>query len=245
MTSFAGSHVWIIGASTGIGRALAFRLAREGAVLSLSARNETALEYLRHELNGPHTIYPLDVTHTDQLAAAATAQPRIDRVIFLAGQYEPGALGDADPDKTRVIVETNLMGALNTVYALLPVLRRQREGQIALCGSIAGYRGLPNGQPYSATKAAIINLAESLRIEERKYNIDVRLISPGFVKTPMTDKNTFPMPMMISADQAADAIVSGLKGNSFEIHFPKRMTIAMKLLQSLPYWLYFKIAKAL
>lgn len=242
MTSFVGSHVWIIGASTGIGRALAILLAREGAVLSLSARNTAMLEDLRRELNGPHAIYPLDVTRADQLEAAAAAQPRIDRVIFLAGQYEPGALADADPDKSRVIVETNLMGALNTVHAVLPILRRQHGGQMVLCGSIAGYRGLPNGQPYSATKAAIINLAESLRTEELKHNIDIRLISPGFVKTPMTDKNAFPMPMMISADQAAAAIAAGLKGHDFEIHFPRRMTIAMKILQILPYWLYFKIA---
>jgi short-subunit dehydrogenase len=242
MTSFAGSHVWIIGASTGIGRALAIRLAREGAVLSLYARNSETLEDLRRELNGPHAIYPLDVTRADQLEAAAAAQPRIDRIVFLAGQYEPGALADADPHKTRLIVDTNLMGALHTVHAVLPVLRRQRGGQIALCGSVAGYRGLPGGQPYSATKAAIINLAESLRTEESKHNIDIRLISPGFVKTPMTDKNTFPMPMMISADQAADAIATGLKGPNFEIHFPRRMTIAMKILQILPYWLYFKIA---
>lgn len=241
MTLFAGSHIWIIGASSGIGRALAMRLAREGAILSLSARNGEALEALRASMQGTHSLYPLDVTHTDLLEAAAAAQSRIDRVIYLAGQYEPGPLADADPAKARAIVETNLMGALNAIQCVLPIMRRQGHGQIVLCGSIAGYRGLPNGQPYSATKAAIINLAESLKVEESKNGIDVRLISPGFIKTALTDKNTFPMPGIISPEQAADDIVEGLKGRQFEIHFPRRMTLVMKLLQMLPYPLFFKL----
>lgn len=242
MTSFAGKDVWIIGASSGIGRALSMRLAREGARLILSARNQDALEDLRRTLAGPHTVAPVDVTNFDLLQTVVSGMPAPDSVIFLAGQYEPGKLGDSDASVSKTIVETNLTGALNTLHAVLPVMRRQGRGQIALCASVAGYRGLPNGQPYSATKAAIINLAESLKTEEAKNGIDIRLISPGFVKTRMTDKNAFPMPMMISPEQAADAIAAGLQGHDFEIHFPRRMTWIMKILQSLPYSLYFKIA---
>lgn len=242
MTSFTGAHVWIIGASSGIGRALSIRLAREGARLTLSARNRDALEDVRRTLNGPHTVVPVDVTDFDLLHTAVSGIAPLDSVIFLAGQYEPGQLGDSNAAASHTIVETNLTGALNTLHAVLPVMRRQGHGQIALCASVAGYRGLPNGQPYSATKAAIINLAESLKTEEAKNGIDIRLISPGFVKTPMTDKNAFPMPMMISPEQAADAIAAGLQGRDFEIHFPRRMTWIMKILQILPYRLYFKIA---
>ena len=245
MTSLAGRHIWIIGASSGIGHALAMQLAAEGAHLTLSARNAPALEQLNVDLGNKHIVLPLNITDAAALIDAADQQTHIESLIILAGQYEPGAIADITDAAARHIIETNFIGTLNAVRAVLPVFRRQRQGQIALCASIAGYRGLPNGQPYSATKAAIINFAESLRVEEEKNGIDVRLINPGFVKTPMTDKNKFPMPMMITPEQAAKAIVAGLKGNSFEISFPKRMILPMKILQILPYWLYFKIAKRL
>ena len=135
------------------------------------------------------------------------------------------------------------MGTLNCLHAVLPILQRQKSGQIALCGSVAGYRGLPNAQPYGATKAAIINLAESLKLETAGSGIDVRVINPGFVRTPMTDKNSFDMPMIISPEQAARSLADQLAGSGFEIHFPKKFTWAMKILRLLPDALYFPIVR--
>ena len=148
----------------------------------------------------------------------------------------PMKIDKLDMEITRQMIEVNLLGAFNTVHAVLPILAKQSRGQVALCGSVAGYIGLPGGQPYSATKAAIINLAETLHAELPK-KIDVKLISPGFVRTPLTDKNNFNMPMMISPEQAAIYIADGLLSKNFEIHFPKKFTIILKFLELLPYWL--------
>jgi short-subunit dehydrogenase len=239
---FKGKHVWIIGASSGIGRALAFELAQRGARLTLSARNAAALEELLVKLPGSHSILPFDVTNLEAFYGAAATIGTVEIVILLAGTYTPSSIADIDIPKAQGIINTNLLGALHCAAAVLPILRRQKRGQIAFCGSVAGYRGLPNAQPYAATKAAIISLAETTRIEESKNGIDVRLINPGFVETPMTSKNTFPMPMMISSEKAARAITAGLEGKRFKIHFPKRLTLLMKLLKILPDALYFSLA---
>lgn len=245
---YTTSHIWIIGASSGIGHALARELSRRGAKLALSARRETELRKLNAELGGQHLVLPMDIANTTEIStAAALAQtffPRIDSVIVMSAIYEPQALAALDLDSVRQIIAVNLTGTINVIHTLLPVLKAQKDGgQIALCGSVAGYRGLPNGQPYSATKAAIINLAESLRVEENKNKIDVRLISPGFVRTPMTDKNDFSMPMMIEPDVAARAIADGLQRRAFEIHFPRKFSYIMKILRLAPHRLFFQIAE--
>jgi len=129
------------------------------------------------------------------------------------------------------------------IGAILPFFESQGHGQICLCASVAGYIGLPNSQPYASTKAALINLAESLHVEYEPKNIDIKVINPGFVQTPMTDRNQFEMPMMITAQEAATAIAKGITSQGFEVHFPKKFTLIMKLLRLLPYWLSFKITK--
>jgi len=240
-------NVWIIGASSGIGLALAHELARGGARLALSARQADALDALKSVLGAQHGVFPLDVT--DVTAFAKTAADvknvfgRLDHVINLAAIYTPSSLAEMDLIEARRIVDINLMGTLNTLQSVLPILRAQGGGQIALCGSVAGYRGLPNAQPYAATKAAVISLAETARLEEAKNGIDVRVINPGFVRTPMTDKNSFSMPMMVSPEKAAIAIADGLLSSSFEIHFPKRFTWLMKFLKILPDTLYFHLLR--
>lgn len=171
---------------------------------------------------------------TRTAGAIRAAFGHIDSVIFLAAAYTPMKLESLDLAVTRQIIDVNLAGAFHVVYAVLPILGDRSAGQIALCGSVAGYIGLPGGQPYSATKAAIINLAESLRAE-LPQKINIKLISPGFVRTELTDKNDFQMPMIISPKDAAKAIADGLLGKQFEVHFPKRFTIWLKLLRMLPY----------
>lgn len=238
--------VWIIGASSGIGAALAHELAGRGARLALSARGEDKLTGLCAALGPQHIALPLDVTDAANVAAAAqsvkTAFGRIDRVILLAAAYTPMFFDQLDLSETRKIIEVNLLGSFQVIDAVLPLLREQQNGQLALCGSVAGYAGLPGGQPYSATKAALANLAESLKAEYPERP-DIRLISPGFVRTGLTDKNDFPMPMIISPEKAAEAIAEGLLRRGFEIHFPKRFTLILKLLRMLPYAPFFRILR--
>jgi short-subunit dehydrogenase len=245
MNVYKNEIVWIIGASSGIGSALARELAARGALLALSARRKDELDKLASSLNGEHKVFVLDVAdaenfmHTAQNVHAAFG--RIDRVVFLAAAYAPMKMDALDMAVTKQIVGVNLTGAFNLAHAIIPIFKTQKtRGQLALCGSVAGYIGLPGGQPYSATKAAVINLAESLYVECQK-DFDIKLISPGFVRTPLTDKNDFKMPMIIEPAQAAIEIADGLLTNRFEIHFPKRFTAFLKFLRLLPYGLSLRI----
>ena len=242
--SFTGEHIWIIGASSGIGKALARELSAQGATLILSARREGELNALNQDLGGRHHVYALDVSDHAAMSAAATDIAtrcgRLDRIIFMAALYRPADSENRDAEFAKKLVEVNLLGAIYTSYAALPIFEQQQSGQLVLCGSVAGYIGLPGGQPYSATKAAMINFAESLHAEVADY-IDIKVINPGFVRTRITDKNRFPMPMRIEPEQAARAIARGLKKRAFEIHFPKGFTYLVKFLGSLPYWLAFKL----
>lgn len=238
-----GKNIWIIGASSGIGAALASVLNERGARLILSARSEDRLRKVSENLNSETILLPLDITSVEEIKLALGKLEKLDAVIFLAATYQPGSFQSNSLEQSQSIVDVNFKGMLNVVHVVLPRLQRQGKGQLVLCGSVAGYRGLPNAQPYSATKAAIINFAESLYTENKGTGVDIKLISPGFVRTPMTDKNDFTMPMIIEPAQAAEAIANGLTRPGFEIHFPKRFTFFMKLLALLPYPLYFAISR--
>jgi short-subunit dehydrogenase len=240
---YQGKHIWIIGASSGIGFALAKELAERGARLTLSARRHDQLENLVASIGKNCSAYPLDATVDNSMKLAAE-QIKPDSVIYLAADYMPMSLLDLDDDRVAKILQINLQGAFDLVKAVSPCILSGELKQIALCGSVAGYCGLPNGQPYSATKAAIINLAQSLKCEAPD-TLDVKLISPGFVRTPMTDKNQFSMPMRIEPETAAKEIADGLLSKKFEIHFPKKFTWIMKILSILPYCVYFPLAKKL
>lgn len=230
----AQRRVWIIGASSGIGQALALQLAAEGAELILSARDEGALRDLAQTCGGAEAL-PLDLADPDAaITAAITAlsgRP-LDAIIFTAALYEPGRVEEIEPAFLSELITVNLTSVFHLAKAAPRLLRR--GGQLVLFGSVAGYLGLPSGQPYSATKAAVANLAESLAVELAP-RVDVRLVSPGFVRTRLTDKNRFNMPAILSPEEAARAVLAGLRGKGFEIHFPRRFTFAMKLLRLLPY----------
>lgn len=230
---FAGKRYWIIGASAGIGAALASELHRRGASLILSARDGRALQALAQGC-GNATVLPLDLGQRETLvrAVASLAGTPVDGVICTAALYDPARVADLDATRSEELVRVNLLGSLDVARLCPPLI--VKGGQLVLFGSVAGYFGLPNGQAYSATKAAIINLTESLRTELAP-GIDVRLVSPGFVKTRLTDKNSFTMPALITPEQAAMAVADGLQRRSFEIHFPKRFTLGIKLLRVLPY----------
>jgi NADP-dependent 3-hydroxy acid dehydrogenase YdfG len=237
--AYRGQIVWIVGASSGIGAALARELSAQGAILALSSRRTDELERLKAALGPQHGVFALDVTDAAMTLRTAqavhAAHGRIDRIVFLAAAYAPMKMDAFEIAAAKSIVDVNVTGAFNLVHAVLPILRSQpSKAQLALCASVAGYIGLPGGQPYSATKAAIINLAETLHAECGDA-IDIKLISPGFVRTPLTDKNNFEMPMIVEPEQAAQEIERGLLARGFEIHFPKRFTFLLKLLRLLPY----------
>lgn len=245
MDTLNGKHVWIIGASSGIGRALALELNKRGARLTLSARRKEELETLNTDLGGKHAVFPLDVANDKDVQTVtndvAAKFKTIDSIVNLAALYDPTTLDKIEIDATRKMLDVNVMGMFNLIHAALPVLKKQGYGQMALCGSVAGYRGLPAGQPYSATKAAVINLVESLMIENP--DLDIKVINPGFVRTPLTDKNDFDMPMIIEPEEAAKALADGMTKKSFEIHFPKKFTYIMNILRILPVPLYKILAR--
>ena len=241
MDDFRNKTVWIVGASSGIGAALATELDRRGANLVLTARRGDELAAINRRLGDRHRVMAADVTDMQALAAVVTAAGPIDSALFLAATYTPTLLEDMDIEAAWQTVQVNVMGALNFIYAVYGPMRAQKRGQIALCGSVAGYCGLPAGQPYGATKAAVINLAESLRVEAAVHGIDVRVINPGFVRTPLTAKNKFEMPMIMEAEDAAKALADGLMGSRFEIRFPVKFTRLVRWLSRLPYPIFFKI----
>ena len=235
--------VWIAGASSGIGRALAIKFANEGWQVAASARRENLLQNLNNNNSNIHS-FPLDIkdeTNTKKVFQDIIEKfQTIDICVFCAGIHDPDAEKKLSTEKIREIMETNFFGTLNCIMAVNSYFRERKSGHIAIVSSVAGYRGLPAASGYCASKAALTSLAESLYFDFKRKNIKVSLISPGFIKTPLTDKNKFPMPMIKSPEYAAEKIFIGLiRKNSFEIHFPKSFTIFVKLLKIMPNWLFF------
>lgn len=248
MQNFKDKKIWIIGASSGIGKALAVELDKRGAALILSSRRKDNLQELQKNLIGKnHLILPVDVSDYAGLSQAYSKiienYTVLDSAIFMAAIYSPHSGEQKHIDDIHRMLNVNIGGAFNMTDLIVPDFKKRQSGQVVLCASVAGYRGLPMGQPYCASKAALINLGESLRTELSADNVDVKIICPGFVRTPLTDKNKFDMPMMIEPEQAAQEIANGLLTKKFELHFPKRFTIFMKILKLLPHALYFQISK--
>lgn len=246
MGDFSGQTIWLIGASSGIGEALAQCLAMRGARLILSARRLDALQSLQTSLGEQHVCLPLDVADAEAVQQAVqTIEQQVgqmDRVIFMAAIYQPTGVAKMDLSFAEQLLRVNILGAMAVSKSVLAHLKRANRGQLALCASVAGYMGLAHGQPYSASKAALINFAQSLYAEVSE-DLDIKLINPGFVRTPMTDKNKFEMPFRIEPEVAAKAIADGLLKRRFEIHFPKVFTFTLKALSALPYWLQLPILK--
>lgn len=247
---WAGKRVWLVGASTGIGRATASALHALGAQVVVSARHVAALDAFVAEHPGAVAL-PLDATDKAAMheAAVRVAQAGgIDCVVYCAGHYAAQQASTLDIGDMVRHNEINYLGALYLLDAVVPLLLAQpegRRGHISLVGSVAGYRGLPNSLAYGPTKAALINLAESLYIDLRRHGVGVSLINPGFVETPLTAQNTFKMPALISPKEAAQEIMQGWARGAFEIHFPRRFTYGMKLLELLPYPAFFAAMRRL
>tara|TARA_Y100001970_G_scaffold221793_1_gene272651 strand:- start:122 stop:877 length:756 start_codon:yes stop_codon:yes gene_type:complete len=240
-------NIWITGASSGIGKALAIKFANEGWQVAASARRENLLKDLNNQNPNIHP-FPLDVKNEnvtkntfENIIKKFTS---IDISVFCTGMHDPDSEKILSSEKIREIMETNFFGTLNCIMAVNTYFKEKKSGHISIVSSVAGYRGLPAASGYCASKSALTSLAESLYFDFKRHNVRVSLVSPGFIKTPMTDKNKFPMPMIKSPEFAANKMFIGLtKKNSFEIHFPIAFTMIMKLLKIMPNWLYFLLVK--
>ncbi|MES2934793.1 MAG: SDR family NAD(P)-dependent oxidoreductase [Pseudomonadota bacterium] len=242
MRDWQGRRVWIIGASTGIGAECARKLLALGAQVALSARqHDTLLTVANGHSNA--LVQTLDITdHASVLTARDAIVARwhtIDLILVVAGGYNEMRADSFDLAAANRLVDLNLRGVLNCLDAALPLLLTQGAGGIGIVSSVAGYSGLPKALIYGATKAALINLSESLYLDLRPRGINVYLINPGFVDTPLTAGNDFPMPALVSATLAAGYILRGIEAGQFHIHFPKRFTNWLRLARLLPYRLYF------
>jgi NAD(P)-dependent dehydrogenase (short-subunit alcohol dehydrogenase family) len=243
---WAAQRVWIIGASSGIGAALALALLERGARVAVSAKRADAL----HALAAGHPlarVLALDVTDRDACDRDGDelfmAWGGIDLVVFCAGAYAPMRAWELDRDRIDQLIDINLRAPMGLAARLIPRLLKQGDGALAFVSSVAGYRGLPKAAAYGPTKAALINFAETLYLDLAPRGLSVFLINPGFVATPMTAANDFEMPALISPQQAATDIITGFARGSFEIHFPRRFTGWLKLLRLLPYSVYFPLVR--
>ena len=237
--------IWITGASSGIGKALAIKFAEKGWTVAASARREGLLQDL-NKINQNIYSFPLDVTEIENCKLVANKIIQkfggIDICVFGTGMHDPKSEKRFNLNKIREIMEVNYFGTMNSINSIYEYFSEKKNGQISIISSVAGYRGLPAAGAYCASKAALTSYAESLNFDMQMKNVKVSLISPGFIKTPMTDQNDFPMPMIKSPEFAANEIFKGLtEKKSFEIHFPKAFTYFLKFLQILPSSIYFKL----
>jgi short-subunit dehydrogenase len=237
--------IWITGGSTGIGKALAIKFASKGWNVAVSARREELLNELSDQYENI-SAFPLDVTDKQKCAEVFDQIKKkyedIDICFFSTGTWNPKKEKEIDVEQIEEVFKINFFGTVNTIKAVEQYFRDRKKGTITIVSSIAGYRGLPNSTGYGPSKSALNNLAESLYFDFKRFGVRVCLVSPGFIKTPMTDKNDFKMPFIKTTDYAANKIYDGLiNKNVFEIHFPKSLTIVLKILSFLPSKLYFSL----
>ena len=243
---WSAQRVWIIGASSGIGAALAVALLERGASVAVSARRTEALRAVVAG-HGAARVLAFDLNDRAALGRACDELFRtwrgIDLVVFCAGAYAPMRAWQLDANDIDRMLDINLRAPMAAAARLIPRLLKQGSGALAFVSSVAGFRGLPKAAAYGPTKAALINFAETLYLDLAPRGLSIFLINPGFVATPMTAANDFEMPALISPQQAAEEIIAGFGRGSFEIHFPRRFTYWLKLLRLLPYGLYFALVR--
>jgi short-subunit dehydrogenase len=233
--------IWITGASSGIGKALSEKFASEGWKVAISARRKEILDEMAKTKN--IFSYPLDITNQDQtnnvFSKIINDFNNLDLCVFSSGTYDPKLEQEINIKQNKFVMDTNFFGVLHCIKSVEKYFKEKKNGHISIVSSVAAYRGLPNSSGYGPSKAALTNLTESLYFDFKKHNVRISLVSPGFIKTPLTDKNEFPMPFIKSPEFAAEKMFNGLtKGSSFEIHFPKQLTLLLKFLRILPYKIY-------
>ncbi|MEM6587325.1 MAG: SDR family NAD(P)-dependent oxidoreductase [Pseudomonadota bacterium] len=242
MSHFAGKTYWLVGASEGLGEALAQQLSALGADLVLSARNKERLDAVAEAVPGEAHVVPMDIADDASVAKAAEAAGDVYGCVFLAGIYWPMPATEWDLDQGVAMADVNFTGAFRVLGHVVPKMVAKDAGHIVITGSLSGFRGLPGAIGYGASKAGVMSLAESLRADLWRTGVDVQLANPGFIKTRLTDKNNFNMPFLMTSEEAATHMVSLMKTpGKFQSHFPRAFSWLFRLSRLLPDWLYYRI----
>ncbi|MEN8683039.1 SDR family NAD(P)-dependent oxidoreductase [Marivita sp.] len=241
MIGWAGKRYWLVGASEGLGAALAHKMSAAGVHLILSARSEDKLNELAASLPGKSEVVPVDVSNAESVKAAAEVVGDIDGIVQIAGVYWPFGAKNWDADQAVAMADINFTGAMRLMGAVLPKFVERDAGHIVLTGSLSGFRGLPGAAAYTSSKAGVMTLAESLYADLRKTNVRVQLVNPGFVKTRLTDKNDFSMPFIMKPEDAAREVFEHMNTDAFKRSFPTLFSWVFRGSQFLPDWLYYRL----
>jgi NADP-dependent 3-hydroxy acid dehydrogenase YdfG len=240
MSEWIGKRYWLVGASEGLGRAVAMKLSKAGAEVIVSARSEDRLKELCAELPGVSSYVTCDVSDRDDVAKAAAEVGRLDGMVYLAGVYWPQSAKDWNADEVEKMCDINFTGAARVVGQIIGDMVERDAGHIVLTGSLSGFRGLPGAIGYGASKAGIMYLAESMYADLRQTGVRVQLINPGFIKTRLTEKNDFTMPFIMDAEEAANEVFEQMNDTPFKKSFPFAFGLMFRLSQFLPDWLYYR-----
>ncbi|MXQ08138.1 SDR family NAD(P)-dependent oxidoreductase [Alphaproteobacteria bacterium GH1-50] len=241
MREWSGKRYWIVGASAGLGRAVAKQISATGATVILSARSEDELNALAEECPGKAEVVPVDVADDESVAKAAEAAGHVDGVVFLAGVYWPQKAQEWNAEQVVKMLDINLTGAARVLGHVIPAMVERDAGHIVLTGSLAGFRGLPGANGYGASKAGIMSMAETLYMDLRKTGIDVQLVNPGFIRTRLTDKNEISMPFIMEPDEAARHFVEHMHDDSFSKSYPRFFSSLFRVSQFLPDFVYYRL----
>lgn len=241
MSDWAGKTYWLVGASEGLGAALAHKMSAAGVLLILSARSEDKLKELADALPGKADVVTIDVSDAESVKAAADAVGDIDGVVQIAGVYWPFGAKEWDADQATAMADINFTGAMRLMGAVVPKFVERDAGHIVLTGSLSGFRGLPGAAAYTSSKAGVMTLAESLYADLHKTNVRVQLVNPGFVKTRLTDKNDFKMPFIMEPEDAAREFFEHMNTDGFKRSFPTVFSWVFRGSQFLPDWLYYRL----
>jgi short-subunit dehydrogenase len=241
MREWQKKRYWLVGASDGLGAALAQRLSRAGVEVIVSARSEEKLSALVETLPGKASFQTIDVSDNDSVIAAAKAVGEVDGVVFLAGVYWPFGAKEWDAEQANAMADINFTGLMRVMGQVVPQMVSRDAGHIVITSSLTGFRGLPRSIGYTASKAATMSLAECMYADLRKTGIDVQVVNPGFIKTQLTEKNDFTMPFIMETDDAAREVFEHMNTNKFKKSFPWLFSMVFRGSQFLPDWLYFRI----
>lgn len=241
MRNWQSKRYWLVGASDGLGAALAHKLSRAGAEVIVSSRSEDKLKELVEALPGKASYQTVDVSDNDSVKEAARAVGEVDGVVFLAGVYWPFGAKEWDADQANAMADINFTGLMRTMGQVVPPMVARDKGHIVITSSLTGFRGLPGSIGYTASKAGTMSLAECMYADLRKTGVDVQVINPGFIKTQLTDKNNFRMPFLMEPEEAAQAVFEHMSGDTFKKSFPWAFSLVFRLSQFLPDSIYYRI----
>lgn len=241
MRSLVGKRYWLVGASEGLGAALARRMSAAGVHVVISARSAARLETVVSDLPGPCSYQPVDVTDAASVRTAADKIGRLDGVVYLAAAYWPMPATAWQADYATTMADVNFTGALRVLGAVVPEMVACDSGHIVITGSLGGFRGLPGAIGYAASKAGVMALAESMQYDLRKTGVDVQLVNAGYIRTRLSDKNTIPMPFIMEPDQAAERMLEHMRSARFSLSFPAAFSWLFRVSRIMPDWLYFRL----